>query len=165
MGFLDSKIMTYDNGMQVLQMSNSVNFCVYLVNSNKVVLAKQWRACTGTENINLFGGYVDEGETYLQALAREAMEETNLSVGYNSDIHIISIYKDKKVSSGTSTERNSLYILAVNDTPEIIANMKCNDEKEGITFEFADPHEVELDGIRGTYAIDALRIMLAEGDK
>lgn len=169
MGFLDSKIMTYDNGMQVLKIDNSVNFMLYLRNSKKIVLAKQWRASDNCENINLFGGYLDKGETYLEALIREMKEETNLDFNETvvKDFHVV--YKNKKVSSGTTTERNSLYIVEIEDTPELLSTMKCNDKREGIEFYFKDViigswcDGFALDGIRGTFALTYFELLIDTG--
>ncbi|MGL5692359.1 MAG: NUDIX domain-containing protein [Bacteroidales bacterium] len=142
---------------------------LYMRNSKQMVLAKQWRASDNTENINLFGGYLDKGENYFQALVREMKEETNLDFTESvvSDYYVV--YHNKKVSSGTSTERNSLYIIIIEDTPELLSTMKCNDKKEGIEFYFKDyGFGVEcdgfaLDGVRGTFALTYLELLLGMG--
>ncbi|MGL5646931.1 MAG: NUDIX domain-containing protein [Clostridium sp.] len=133
MGFLDSKIKTLENGFQVLEMPDSVNFA--LVTKDKyAIFASQYRASVNSEHINLFGGYVDNGENTLMSLKREMLEETNID--YNICLHKMEVvYVNKLVSSGTSTERNSLFLIELNETlEEIEKTLKCNDEKEGIAF-------------------------------
>lgn len=134
MGFLDSKIKTLENGFQVLEMPDSINFAL-VTKDRYAIFASQYRASVNREHINLFGGYVDEGEKVINCLKREMFEETNID-SRNVDLNKMEVvYVDKLVSSGASTEKNSLFIIELNESlEEINSILKCNDEKEGITF-------------------------------
>lgn len=165
MGFLDSKIKTLENGKQVIEMPNSVNFLI-LTKDCKIIMAKQWRASCNCETINLFGGYLDGNETYLQALERELKEETNLNL---SDFVVETVYNNKIVSSGTSTERNSLFILVSDKTAtQLLKDMNCNDIDEGISFNvrtldndlYDEIHTDSVDGLRSFVVITTYFLMM-----
>lgn len=129
MGFLDSKIKNLDNGRQVLEMPNSVNFGV-ITKDNKVLLALQSRA--GNDNnktINLFGGYIEKGESAIASAIREAYEEANIREEDIDKIEII--YTGKYVSVGYTSEKNYLVTLYLNKTSDEM-ELKCNDKNEEI---------------------------------
>lgn len=128
MGFLSSKIKKIENEIELLEMKNSVNFAI-VTSDNFLLLASQFRASIRSEIINLFGGYIEEGEDWKKALYRELKEETNIS---KDDIHGFDIlFENKLVSPGYTTERNTTCILFLNKKLDEL-NLKCNDEKENI---------------------------------
>lgn len=165
MGFLDSKIKTLENGKQVLELPDSVNFII-LTNDYNVIMGRQWRACCNAETTNLFGGYLDGNETYLEALKRELKEETNLEL---SDFTLETIYSNKRVSAGTTTERNSLFILiSKENASQILKKMKCNDIEEGISFKamkldndlFEEMQTDTVEGLRSFIALTTCFLLM-----
>ncbi|MGL6185586.1 MAG: NUDIX hydrolase [Clostridium chrysemydis] len=171
MGFLDEKIKTLDNGFQVLDMPDSVNFALVTCDK-KVIISSQWRASCNSEHLNLFGGYVDKGENPLDTLLREMKEETNIGCFTN----IFVIYENKKVSAGTTTEHNSLYVVFIPYTKNELLEkglLKCNDKKENIKFvfvngtinEFREYRDRKLEGVRSFILFDKLSDLLLGGNK
>ena len=141
MGFLDSKIKEVGNGRQVLAMPNSVNFAI-MTQDSKILLSRQFRASTNSQTLNLFGGYIDEGEGMQQTLIRELKEETNLD--FDDIMLFIPIYEKKYVSMGYTTERNSLYLLLTKQNySDLSGKLKCNDEDENIEFYCCDVSDIE----------------------
>lgn len=128
MGFLDSKIKVLPNGREVLQMPDSVNFA-FVTKDGYLILASQFRASNQKESLNLFGGYIEEGEGQLSAIVREAKEEANID---KEDMRAHDfIIVDKYVSMGYTTEKNNTCIILLNKKLEHL-NLKCNDEDENI---------------------------------
>ena len=72
MSFLGSKIKKLENGREVLEMPDSVNFAI-VTNNNYLLLASQFRVSNQKESINLFGGYIEKTETWKEALYRETL--------------------------------------------------------------------------------------------
>lgn len=128
MGFLDSKIKVLPNGREVLQMQDSVNFA-FVTKDDYLILASQFRACNGQESLNLFGGYIEEGEGQLSAIEREAKEEANIDKEDMCGHDFIIV--DKYVSMGYTTERNHTCIILLNKNLKDL-DLKCNDEDENI---------------------------------
>lgn len=166
-GFLESKIKTLVNGMQVLQMPNSVNFAI--VTADKyVILAQQYRASVDEQHVNLYGGYIDKEESVWSALCRELTEETGLNM--ERDIKRSEfIYSHLLVSSGTSTECNSLAVLFTNGTlAEVEKLLECQDKEENIIHL---PKKIDrnfrlivqcMQGIRSFVAMDYIERMFRE---
>ena len=59
MSFLGSKIRELENGREVLEMPDSVNFAI-LTKDKFLLLARQFRASNRKETLNLFGGYIEK---------------------------------------------------------------------------------------------------------
>lgn len=165
MGFLDSKIKTLENGKQVLELPNSVNFLI-LTGDYHVIMGNQWRACCNSNTTNLFGGYLDGNETYMEALKRELKEETNLEL---DDFMLETVYLNKRVSAGTTTERNSLFILISKDNvSKVLKKMKCNDIEEGISFKamkldndlFEEMQTDTVEGLRSFIALTTCFLLM-----
>lgn len=129
MGFLDSKIKTLPNGREVLQMPNSVNFAI-VTDDDYLLLAKQFRASNQKESLNLFGGYIEESETWKDTLYREMKEESNIEVEDVCGIEIV--FENKYVSMGYTSERNTTCIVYL-DKKLSDLELQCNDEDENIT--------------------------------
>ncbi|MGL4792390.1 MAG: NUDIX hydrolase [Aeromonas jandaei] len=159
-GFLENKIKTYDNGRQVVNMPNSVNFLIYLQKENKVLMSKQFRASEGKSSINLFGGYIDDGETIFDAMMREMKEETNICKCNVTNVE--EIYSNKYVSMGYTTERNSLFIVTIGDKMINELDIKCNDEDENIEMAYYPLNEAlvklknSTDGLKTFLALERL---------
>lgn len=136
MGFLSNKIETLKDkkgrDIDVLRMGESVNF---IVKTNRdYLLGKQYRPSEDREVLNLLGGYVDKGETRLQALFRELKEETGIESGI---LKVTRVYEGLKVSTGYTDEVSSLYIIEV--SKDVTDTLVCNDPNE----------DIELQWIRG----------------
>ena len=129
MGFLESKIKILPNGREVLQMPNSVNFAI-VTDDDYLLLAKQFRASNQKESLNLFGGYIEESETWKDTLYREMKEESNIEVEDVCDIEIV--FENKYVSMGYTSERNTTCIVYL-DKKLSDLKLQCNDEDENIT--------------------------------
>lgn len=130
MGFLSSRIKQLPNNREVLQMNNSTNLLVVTAD-NYFILSSQLRAGSGdaSRTLGLMGGYVDEGETYRQAMERELFEEANIK---SEDILFVqSIFEDMYVSEGYSSEKNTTYIVTLGKKL-LELDLKCNDEGEDI---------------------------------
>jgi len=84
----------------VLEYSNWVN-AVAITEDNKVLMVKQYRHAAGITSLEIPGGVIDEGETPLQGLRRELLEET----GYQFDDfeHLCTVY------ANPSTANNQTY--------------------------------------------------------
>lgn len=129
MGFLSNRIKTLPNNREVLEMPNSVNFCI-ITKDKYLILASQKRAGNNEEEtLNCFGGYIEPGDDIKKTLFKELKEETNLD---KKDIkEYISIYENKLLSVGYTTEASSLFLLETNKKLEEL-NLKCIDENENI---------------------------------
>ena len=57
MSFLRSKIRELENGREVLEMPDSVNFAI-VTKDKFLLLARQFRVSNRKETLNLFGGYI-----------------------------------------------------------------------------------------------------------
>lgn len=127
MSFLEIKKI---NNFEYVNVKDSINFLI-ITKDNYMILACQNRFIGKVHN--LFGGYIENDENSEQALYRELKEETNLD---RFDIEKIeTIYKDKYVSIGYSTEKNTNYLLYLKYTLQEIKNkLICNDKKEDINF-------------------------------
>lgn len=164
MGFLDSKIKILPNGREVLQMPDSVNFAI-ITKDKHLLLASQFRASNQQESLNLFGGYLEEGENHIDTLCREMLEESNIS---KDDVeHIRYIFLNKYVSMGYTTERNTTCIVYLNKWLREL-NTRCNDEDENIKIlhTFIDEKNItkiykKCEGLKLhlvlTYLLDALQ--------
>lgn len=129
MGFLDSKIKVLPNGREVLQMPNSVNFAI-VTDDNYLLLAKQFRASNEKETLNLFGGYIENDETWTNTLYREMKEESNIEM---EDVDgIETVFENKYVSMGYTSEKNTTCIVYLNKKLSDL-KLQCNDEDENIT--------------------------------
>lgn len=129
MSFLGSKIRELENGREVLEMPDSVNFAI-VTNNNYLLLASQFRASNQKESINLFGGYIEKTETWKEALYREMLEESNI---LKEDISYIDIlFENKYVSMGYTSEKNTTCIVYLNKSLQDL-KLKCNDKDENIT--------------------------------
>lgn len=159
MGFLDSKIKNVDNGRQVLEMPNSVNFVV-MTSDDILLLGSQYRASINDKTLNMFGGYVEDGETLNSSLIRELKEETNLDLVDISEIIIV--YENKFVSMGYTTEKNSLYIIKLHSKyNDIKDKLKCNDLDENIEILSFNISEIdELDKKINSCKFTALKLFL-----
>jgi ADP-ribose pyrophosphatase YjhB (NUDIX family) len=161
-GWLESKIKTIDeNGTQILQMPNSVNFVV-VTKDKYVILGEQLRM--GIVMKNCLGGYIEDGEDIDLALCREMEEETNIT---SKDILFVEyVYKNKYVSVGYTTERNSLAIVRTMRTlKELTGIMKCNDTKENITFSpihFSKIDYLNTLGLKTEIALNFIKNMFTE---
>lgn len=129
MGFLDSRIKVLPNGREVLQMPNSVNFAI-VTYDNYLLLAKQFRASNEKETSNLFGGYIENDETWTNTLYREMKEEANIEVEDVCDIE--TVFENKYVSMGYTSERNTTCIVYLNKKLSDL-KLQCNDEDKNIT--------------------------------
>ncbi len=135
MGFLISKIKQLAGGREVLEMKNSVNFAMITLDS-KMILASQKRAGNDElETLNCFGGYIEDGDDALKTVFKELYEEANIKE--NDVLNILSIYQNKKVSVGYTTEESNLYIIVLNKTSQEL-DLKCNDENESISIRVVD---------------------------
>lgn len=129
MSFLGSKIRELENGREVLEMPDSVNFAI-VTNNNYLLLASQFRTSNQKESINLFGGYIEKTETWKEALYRETLEESNI---LKEDISYIDIlFENKYVSMGYTSEKNTTCIVYLNKSLQDL-KLKCNDKDENIT--------------------------------
>lgn len=132
MGFLTNRIKQLDNGREVLEMPNSVNFIV-LTKDKQLVLAEQKRAGNNElSTLNCFGGYIekeDEDKNLEFTVQKELFEESNITKKEISEIR--AIYANKKLSVGYTTEASSLFIIILNKNLSEL-NLKCNDKKEDI---------------------------------
>lgn len=129
MGFLDSRIKVLPNGREVLQMPNSVNFAI-VTDDNYLLLAKQFRASNEKETLNLFGGYIENDETWTNTLYREMKEESNIEM---EDVDgIETVFENKYVSMGYTSEKNTTCIVYLNKKLSDL-KLQCNDEDENIT--------------------------------
>ena len=129
MSFLGSKIKKLENGREVLEMQDSVNFAI-VTNDDYLLLASQFRASNQKESINLFGGYIEKTETSKEALYREMLEESNI---LKEDISYIDIlFENKYVSMGYTSEKNTTCIVYLNKSLQDL-KLKCNDKDENIT--------------------------------
>ena len=129
MSFLGSKIKKLENGREVLEMQDSVNFAM-VTDDNYLLLASQFRASNQKESINLFGGYIEKTETWKEALYREMLEESNISKEDVYDIDVL--FENKYVSMGYTSEKNTTCIVYLNKSLQDL-KLKCNDKDENIT--------------------------------
>lgn len=133
-GFIGNRVKNLENGRQVLDWKNSSVFILYTAN-DMIVLSKQKRAgdLDKGETLGSFGGYLEEGESYMDALYREMYEETSLT---KEDVAgVILVFDDRAVSEGYTTERSSGYIVCLKHTlSELMPKLKCLDEDEDIKF-------------------------------
>lgn len=129
MGFLSDKITVLSNGRELLNMPNSVNFGI-ITKDNYIILGEQFRASTQTVSQNLFGGYIDKGESEKEAIIRELFEETNINKDCIESIEYL--YKSKLVSMGYTSEKNTLALIRLNKC-SFELDLKCNDDDENIT--------------------------------
>lgn len=126
MGFLDSKIKTLDNGKQVLEIGDSVNFGI-VTKDNKLILCVQSRAGSNSDTVNLFGGYIEKNEDYETAIIREMQEESNVS---KDDIQLIHyLQKEQYVSVGYTNERSTIAMIKLNKNLSEL-DLRCNDPNE-----------------------------------
>lgn len=135
-GFLGSKIKDLDNGRQVLVLKNSSVF-ILVTSDDYIILGKQKRAgnLDNKETLGTFGGYLEDGEDYLEAAYRELQEETSLT---KDDIReTFCIFKDRAVAEGTVTERSSGYIMYTKGNLEDL-KLKCLDDDEDIKFKWVN---------------------------
>lgn len=128
MSFLGSKIKKLENGREVLEMQDSVNFAM-VTDDNYLLLASQFRASNQKESINLFGGYIEKTETWKEALYREMLEESNISKEDVYDIDVL--FENKYVSMGYTSEKNTTCIVYLNKSLQDL-KLKCNDKDENI---------------------------------
>ena len=129
MSFLGSKIKKLENGREVLEMQDSVNFAM-VTDDNYLLLASQFRASNQKESINLFGGYIEKTETWKEALYREMLEESNISKEDVYDVDVL--FENKYVSMGYTSEKNTTCIVYLNKSLQDL-KLKCNDKDENIT--------------------------------
>lgn len=164
MGFLDSKIKVLPNGREVLQMPDSVNFAI-ITKDKHLLLASQFRASNQQESLNLFGGYIEDGENFTDTLYREMLEEANISKDDVDRIHYI--FLEKYVSMGYTTERNTTCIVYLNKWLREL-DARCNDKDEDIKIfhTFIDKKNItkiykKCEGLKLhlvlTYLLDALQ--------
>ncbi|MGL5715716.1 MAG: hypothetical protein ACRCX2_22025 [Paraclostridium sp.] len=144
MGFLSGKIKQLNNGREVLEMPDSVNFLI-ISKDKKLILASQKRAGNEEkETLNCFGGYIEKEDSNKPkqfTVFKELFEESNIPEEYVSRLHCV--YLDKKVSVGYTTESSSLFIVELNkDISEL--ELKCNDKKENITIKATSSSESEI---------------------
>lgn len=128
MSFLGSKIKKLENGREVLEMPDSVNFAI-LTKDKFLLLARQFRASNRKETLNLFGGYIEKKENWETSLCRELEEESNIKKEFIDKIE--TIFENKYVSMGYTTEKNTTCIVFLNKSLSEL-NLKCNDEDEKI---------------------------------
>lgn len=119
---------TNKNNLELVEVPDSINALIIL--PDHVLLAKQYRPGVDAEMLNLMGGTIKEGETPIDAFYRELKEEFNIDE--DQVFGLGSLYRDMPVAPGYSTEKNTLFIALINPKFDI-KNIKCNDEKEGIT--------------------------------
>ncbi len=73
-----------------------------IVDEQRRVLAKRRRGSHGDGTWGLVGGWMEHGESFLQAAQREALEEADLSIsGYSSERVVNSYFPSEDVHSVT----------------------------------------------------------------
>jgi nudix-type nucleoside diphosphatase (YffH/AdpP family) len=123
-GFLHVVKKTYDivykdgsNATQtreiVLSKGPTVSALVLHAESKTVYLVKQFRAAVGGWITSLPAGYVDDGETPLQALRREVYEETGVQI---AAIELIASFHS---SPGWTNEFNHIYLCLISEKPDV----------------------------------------------
>ena len=78
-----------------------------LLKENKILLLKRHNTGYEDGNYSFVAGHVDEGETFTQAIIREAYEEANLTIE-EKDIHVAHIMHRKAKDS----QRVDVFFLA-----------------------------------------------------
>ncbi|MGL5713971.1 MAG: hypothetical protein ACRCX2_13200 [Paraclostridium sp.] len=144
MGFLSSKIKSLDNGREVLEMSDSVNFLM-ITKDKHLVLSSQKRAGNNEyETLNCFGGYIEKEDVEKSkqfTVFKEMYEEANVK---EEDVDQVQcVYYNKKVSVGYTTESSNLFVLTLNKNLNEL-NLKCNDEKEAISVKTVEAIESNI---------------------
>jgi ADP-ribose pyrophosphatase len=103
---------------------NAVASLVYNKNTDKYIFVKQWRPGTLTEILEIPAGTLDvEGESSIECMKREIVEET----GYKVDF-IKEIVPEFMVSPGYTTEKMTIFYCEVS----IKINTKLGVEDENI---------------------------------
>lgn len=111
---------------ELFRNKNGVCAIVYNKSTNKHIFVKQWRLCNKNDIIEVVAGSIEKGETPIDAIRKEVIEET----GYDP----ITIYhlKDFYVSPGAITERVSLFYTEVNNTSKVKDILGAEGEHEDI---------------------------------
>ncbi|MBL7048862.1 MAG: NUDIX hydrolase [Nitrospira sp.] len=123
--------------------------------SNEVIFIRQYRPALDNYIVEFPAGLIDEGESALQAAARELIEET----GYVSDD--LQFIKEGIMSTGLNFEEWKI-VLARNAVPageDILASVKA-DENEDIEVILVPAEEVtaKLDELAGSGSVVDMRL-------
>jgi ADP-ribose pyrophosphatase len=94
---------------EFLTNKDGVAAIVYNTEIDKYVFIKQWRPCSERSMVEVVAGSIEEGETPIQAIEKEVLEE----VGYKVDkIKKINTFY---VSPGTIKEKVNLFFVTVSE--------------------------------------------------
>jgi ADP-ribose pyrophosphatase len=94
---------------EFLTNKDGVAAIVYNSENDKYVFVSQWRPCSEKNMIEVVAGSIEEGETPIEAVEKEVLEE----IGYKVDkiIKLNSFY----VSPGTVKEKVHLFFIVVSE--------------------------------------------------
>lgn len=94
---------------EFLTNKDGVAAIVYNSENDKYVFVSQWRPCSEKNMIEVVAGSIEEGETPIEAVEKEVLEE----IGYKVDkiIELNSFY----VSPGTVKEKVHLFFVVVSE--------------------------------------------------
>jgi 8-oxo-dGTP pyrophosphatase MutT (NUDIX family) len=119
----------------------TVSALVVNVKEDIVWLVRQLRLPIGGHQSGLVAGYVDDGETPLEAMVREIQEEMGLTVAPES-LQLIAKFWS---SPGWTDEFNYVYYCLVTETPDVSKHYGVEAEGEDIVLipvalrDFLDP--------------------------
>jgi len=113
--------------------TDAIAVLVYNSVEDTVVMVKQYRYPTKRDNykgytIEVPAGKIDEGETPIQAMLREALEEIGYKIKKKNIIECMPAY----TTPGYSTEKIYYFLAKVTNKDKVSEGGGCNSENENI---------------------------------
>lgn len=112
--FLKVKEVPYNNtNYEIVEMNNAVAVLIVNKELTKILLAKQYRPVYGDFTYEIPAGMLDvEGESNIDCIVRETLEEVNLCINPDDLIHLV----DYMPIIGSVSHKLSLYWIDVDET-------------------------------------------------
>jgi molecular chaperone GrpE len=108
---------------------------IVVLNSNhKILLLKRSKESLNAEKWDLPGGWIDKGETIEEAIKREAIEETGLSVEVGPIINAVEFPKEHEAFA---SEKRGLRYIALTTGTEVKLNEEEHSEFKWVSFDEA----------------------------
>jgi ADP-ribose pyrophosphatase YjhB (NUDIX family) len=97
---------------------------LFLIKDNKILLLRRFNTGYEDGNYSIIAGHLDGGETFMQAMVREAKEEASIILN-EEDLEVVHVMHRKVPEE----ERIDFFILAKKwiGTPRIMEPQKCDD--------------------------------------